>query len=1002
MTADMPSEQPRRRPAASAWAFWSAAGLCLLGVAAAPRPVTGQAPAKPVAPDEAAFFESKIRPLLIEQCTPCHNKDSAMGGLRLDTRAALLKGGDTGAALTAGDPEKSLLIAAVRHTGKLKMPQGGKLKPEQIDDLATWVRMGAPWPETAGATLAPAAGKEAWRSFWSFQPVKTPAVPAVKNKAWVRNPVDAFVLARLEARGLSPAPPADRRALLRRATYDLTGLPPTPGEMDAFLADKSPDAWEKVVNRLLASPRYGERWARLWMDIARYADTKGYVFVEDRNYPHAYTYRDWLIRSFNEDLPYDKFVTAQIAADRMPEVMNGDDKRPLAALGFLTVGRRFLNQRPDIIDDRIDVTMRGFQGLTVACARCHDHKFDPIPAKDYYSLYGVFDSSDENTPPISPKNISEPWTAHDNKLKQVEGAYRDTVMAQVKRLREMVKDPQQAAGMSADVKGTLQSFRENEFPSDERLAKLEPAFEAPAREKMAGWRKERDELKRTYPPAPELAMAMTDRPNPRNVGVFKRGNPGNQGEEAPRRFLACVSKPGEERPLWKQGSGRLELAQAIASKDNPLTARVFVNRAWQHHFGAGIVRTPSDFGKQGEKPTHPELLDWLAARFMADGWSMKKLHRTILLSNVYRQAADVTPKMLVADPENRLWGRQNRRRLDMEQMRDSLLWAAGRLDLSQVGGKSVELWAANYVPRRSVYGFVERQNLPGIFKTFDFASPDSTSPQRFKTLVPQQGLFLMNSPFAADQARALANLPEVKNAKDDLTRVRRLYLRLYGRLPDADETGAALGFLGARAATGVASSAVLAAPVWQYGYGGYDEGAKRVTGFTPLGVFSERGWTPGKDFPDPTLGFIVLNGDGGHPGNDGAHAAIRRWTAPRDLTVNVAGTLRHPEKQGDGVRARIVSSRTGLLGEWTAHGSEVKAVVANVAVKKGDTLDFVVDPIGGAAFDSFNWSPTIQVSGDRLAWSAKKDFGGPPPTPLTRFEQYAQALLLTNEFLFVD
>ena len=976
--------------------------LTLLGLTAFSRPVAGDGDAAPKpTPEQAAFFESKIRPLLIESCFSCHSKDASLGGLRLDSRAAIVKGGASGTALISGDAEKSLLIQVVRQTGKMKMPQGGaKLSDAKIADLAAWVQMGAPWPETAvpvgdDGVKAP-LGDAHWRTFWSLQPVKKPIIPKVKNVAWATTPIDAFILARLEAKNLTPAPPAEKRALLRRVTYDLIGLPPSAAETDAFLKDASPNAYEKVVDRLLTSPRYGERWARLWLDVARYADTKGYVFNEDRNYYNAYTYRDWVINSFNQDLPYDKFVIAQLAADKLPEVQKGDDKRPLAALGFLTVGRRFLNQEPDIMDDRIDVTMRGLQGMTVACARCHNHKFDPIPTQDYYALYGVFASASEQTPPISPKAISAPWEEHNRKVTEAENNANGIVDAQVKRLREMGKDPAKAANVPEPVKKALQAVREEERPSGDNLAKMEAVFEPEKKAELDKWRKTREELKKNVPTTPEFAMAMADNPNPRDMRVFKRGNPGNPGDEAPRRFPLCLSPANAERPVWKD-SGRLELAQAIASKDNPRTARVFVNRVWMQHFGAGLVRTPSDFGKQGEKPTYPELLDYLAYTFMQDGWSIKRLHKRIVMTNAYKQSADVTSQKQLVDPENRLVSRQSRRRLDLEQMRDSLLLASGKLDTAQVGGKSVELWTADYKPRRSVYGFVERQNLPGLFRTFDFASPDSTSAQRFRTTVPQQALFLMNSNFAVEQARVLAARPDIAGAKDDAARIWRLYLALFNRPPDADELRFGVDFLRQPALT----DASLASS-WQYGFGGYDAATQRTVGFTPLAHFGKDGYTVSDKFPDPTLGFLLLNAEGGHPGNDPAHAIIRRWTALQNGVITVRGTLKHSQKEGDGVHARLISSRRGLLGEWTAHTGEAKTEVLKVAVVKGETLDFTVDPITGPSFDAFSWSPTLESADGKPVASGARDFAAPPSPRLTRREQYAQALLLTNEFMFVD
>lgn len=744
----------------------------------------------------AEFFETKVRPILHKNCFPCHGEKQQMGSLRLDSLANMLKGNSGGPAIVIGYPDKSPLIQAVRYDGKVKMPPTGKLKPEEIQALTMWVEMGAPWP---GGRISEAARKAMTtgeyvitpdqRKFWSFRSVRKPTLPKVKNKAWVKSPVDAFILSYLEKKGIKPAPPADRRTLLRRAYYDLIGLPPTAEETAAFLADKSPDAFAKVVERLLASPHYGERWARYWLDVARYADTKGYVFTEDRNYYHAYTYRDYVIRAFNEDLPYDQFILHQIAADRLPL---GEDRRPLAAMGYLTVGRRFLNNIHDIIDDRIDVVMRGFQGLTVNCARCHDHKYDPISTKDYYALYGIFASSVESNPPppISPKSISEPYAVHTAKLRAAEKKMHDLLQGQIAWLRRLAeKEPDK---VTEEVKKVLQGFRVGELPKEEDLKKLLPHFESGVLGKLMALREEVDTLKKTMPQAPEFAMALEDSRSPTNARVFIRGNPGNQGPEVPRRFLQILA--GDDPKPFTQGSGRLELAQAIASKDNPLTARVMVNRIWMHHFGEGIVRTPSDFGTRGEPPTHPELLDYLATWFMENGWSIKKLHRLIMLSSTYQQSSVITPRYAAIDPENRLLWRMYRRRLDLEALRDSLLYVAGRLDLT-VGGKSVELTTPPYSTRRTIYGFIDRQNLQGLYRTFDFASPDTTTAKRYQTTIPQQALFMMNSPFVVEQAQHLAKRPEVAQAKDEAERVRRIYRIVFGRSPTSEEAALGVQFL---------------------------------------------------------------------------------------------------------------------------------------------------------------------------------------------------------------
>jgi mono/diheme cytochrome c family protein len=688
------------------------------------------------------FFESKVRPVLAENCFSCHGPDKQKGGLRLDSRAALLKGAGGDQVVVPGEPDKSPLVKAINHQGDTKMPPKTKLPAPAIDALTAWVKMGVPWPEATG-TKATSSVAEARAKHWAFQPVRKPELPTVRGLDRARTPLDRFVLEKLEEHGLTPAPQADRRTLIRRASIDLTGLPPTPEEVDAFVNDRAANAWEKVIDRLLASPRYGERWGRHWLDVARYSDTKGYVFEEERRYPFAYTYRDYVVRAFNDDLPYDQFVIQQIAADKLAP---GPDKEPLAAMGFLTLGRRFLNSAPDIINDRIDVVTRGLLGMTVQCARCHDHKFDPIPMKDYYSLYGVFASSVEpkELPVLATPAPTPEYLAYEKELKSLQQAVKDY---EEKNKEELQK-------------------RNRKFRDE--LRKLESKVQ---------------KHKATHPGAPPQAMVLVDAPQPVQPVVFLRGNPNNRGPAVPRQFLEVLSP--EPRKPFSEGSGRLELAKAIASKDNPLTARVMVNRVWQGHFGQGLVRTPGDFGLRGDPPTHPELLDYLASSFMEGGWSVKKLHKTIMLSATYQQGSEASEKAQATDVDNRLLSHQNRQRLDFEALRDSLLWAAGRLD-PKAGGAPVDITTAPFSGRRSVYGFIDRQNLPGLFRAFDFASPDTSTPQRHVTTVPQQALFLMNAPFVVEQAKALAARPNLAGKGTD-ERITALYRLLYGRAPDAEE-----------------------------------------------------------------------------------------------------------------------------------------------------------------------------------------------------------------------
>jgi hypothetical protein len=729
-----------------------AAGLLL----AIPSLLFGQPsqPAPAANPKLEEFFEAKVRPVLAEHCFSCHGREKQRGDIRLDSREHILKPRDEGPIVVPGHPEKSALVRAIRHDGEIKMPPKGKLPAQVIADLTTWIKQGAVWP--AAKSNANSTSDD-WKKHWAFQPVREPEIPSVKNTAWAASPIDAFILEKLEAKGLAPSQQAEPRTLLRRLYFDLIGLPPTAEEVDDFAREIAANAKrravvEGVVDRLLNSPRFGERWARYWLDVARYADSKGYVFEEERRYPYAYTYRDYVIDAFNRDVPYDRFIVEQIAADRLVANKQAEPKTQ-AALGYLTLGRRFLNNIHDIIDDRIDVVSRGLLGLTATCARCHDHKFDPIPSKDYYSLYGVFASSTE------PKDLP--------------------LVAEAPRTEETERFNKKLA----ELKTAVAKF---EADNQKELAAKNRKF----RDELRALQKKVDAFQANTPGAPPRAMALVDLPQPVTARVLLRGNPNTPGPVVPRQFFEALA--GEKRQAFHDGSGRLELAQAIASKDNPLTARVLVNRVWLHLMGTGLVTTPSDFGVRTETPTHPELLDHLSARFMQDGWSMKKLIRSIVLSNTYQQST--SPRMSEAipggtqsgDPENRLYARAHRRRLDFEAMRDALLAVAGNLD-SRMGGPAVDIIAGPSVGRRTIYGFIDRQNLPGMFRTFDFASPDTTSPQRYQTTVPQQALFLLNSPFVQEQSRSLLKHAELTGVPDAATKIQRLYRLIYARPAQEDE-----------------------------------------------------------------------------------------------------------------------------------------------------------------------------------------------------------------------
>ncbi len=786
--------------------------------------------AKPLSASDLQFFESKIRPLLADKCYKCHSKeaDKIRGGLLVDTREALLLGGNTGPALVPGDPGKSLLIQAVGYKDDdLQMPpKGEKLTDQQIADLTEWVRRGAPDPRTAAAKGIAKSYGGVGKNHWAFQPVKKPDLPAVQNKDWVKNPVDNFVLARLEANGMTPNSPAEKATLIRRIYFDLIGLPPHPAEVQAFVKDTSPDAYTKLVDKLLASPQYGEHWARYWLDVARYSDTKGDAKGrEDLRYPHAWTYRDWVINAFNADLPYDSFILAQIAGDylsahleqqaqakpkgsaavkpavaakpapspddavQMPAVeVNAsrtiDTRWPLAAQGFLTLGNQFNGRRDDIIGDQIDVTTKAFLGLTVACARCHDHKFDPIPTKDYYSLYGVFANS----------------------LQPAELPTLNSHLAQTPDLIDYATKAAELEKKRKDLTTEQQEFRRSMAGAGKGKAKA-AAMDTNRREKQRELQRREGELSReindleiNHPGSPARANALYDvarvTPGRRSIDypVLLRGEAGNRGEIVPRRFLEILSPDPKKRAEWHEGSGRLQLAKAIADPKNPLTARVMVNRLWQQHWGAGFVETPDDLGNMSSAPTHPELLDWLAATFVENKWSLKSIHRLIVTSAAYQQSSLNNPKFAEQDPNNKLLWRYNLRRMDFEELHDSLLAITGNLDLTY-GGKPVAISSDGFAHRRAIYTIIDRTNPPELLTQFDFPNPDVPSGRRYETLVPQQALFLMNSPMVIETARKLVDRPAFAELKDDPQRVTLLYLAIFQRWPTAREVELGLKYV---------------------------------------------------------------------------------------------------------------------------------------------------------------------------------------------------------------
>jgi hypothetical protein len=837
---------------------------------------------------DADFFETKIRPLFAEKCYACHT-DTHMGGLQLDSREHFLKGGKSGPIAVPGDPSASLLVKALRYDGTPKMPPTGKLSDGQIAAVETWVKAGAIWPQNGPRNRETALKSQPYiitaeqRAFWSFQPVRAVVPPEVKDAEWGHTPIDRFIAAKLEARGLHPVRRADRRTLIRRATYDLTGLPPTAEDVDAFEHDRSSDAFAAVIDRLLASPRYGERWGRLWLDVARYSDDR-LDSERDNPYPASFRYRDWVIQAIQNDMPYDVFVKAQIAGDQLP-----DHEKYEAGLGFYALS-------PEMQDDRVDATARGFLGLTVACAQCHDHKYDPIPTRDFYSLMGIFRNTDLREVPLAPAEAVDAYKKQDALIQEKEKELKEYVDAQSAQLglilasntaRYLLASGQQwsetvdaAAGPALDQETLARWTKylgdpEKQHPflkdwyaatTDDQRAHAAGEFQTqvlaviaekthiddenhirlglnPSRGDLANanlvsldrakfglwedllgehgvlhygdvkkdakkeeakidrflsgvWlehliqlRAQLAALKKDLPPAYPVLQTIADKEKPEEQHVWIRGDASNPGDPAPPHFLSILS-PGEPQP-FARGKERLELAEAIASPANPLTARVIVNRVWQHHFGYGLVRTPSNLGAQGDRPSHPELLDYLAGRFIREGWSLKKLHREIMLTAAYALSDEPSSRNYAEDPDNRLLWRYNRRRLDAESLRDSLLYVSGKLDL-QAGGPAVRLDEKNN--RRTVYAYISRRQIDPMLALFDFPNPNNTSEQRLQTTVPLQKLFFMNSPFVIDQSTALSERIAAA-ASGNEQRITATYRLVLQRDPTAEERKLAHEFI---------------------------------------------------------------------------------------------------------------------------------------------------------------------------------------------------------------
>ncbi len=782
--------------------------------------------APPITKPSAAgieHFEKKVRPVLVKHCYKCHSAESKKlkGQLRLDTRDGVLRGGATGPAVVPGDPARSLLIKSIQHAKDVEaMPPDRKLSAQEIADLAAWVKMGAPDPRTGGKS-ASRIDLEKAREFWSFRLVERPKVPQVRNpQNGSQNPIDAFILARLSSKGLKPSPPAGKRTLIRRATFDLTGLPPTPEEITDFLNDKSPDAFAKVVDRLLASPAYGERWGRHWMDVVRYSDTAG--DNSDYPIPQMYLYRNWIIDAFNRDLPYDRFIRQQIAGDLLPHTDDADRRAKIIATGYLANTKRFGSyddsQYPWYLtyEDQIDNLGRTFLGLTINCARCHDHKFDPISQTDYYALYGFFSSTRYPWPGIELDKVQHDFVplGPPEKIAAIEKERRAKIAeldAKVKAAEAEKKGAEKELAAAEKIKDQVQK-KAKIASGNRKVNALKQKIKA-ARQTLESYVKKAPQYETAY------AVAEGKTAGKKKVGnacVQIKGDPERLGPEVPRRFPTVLG--GQMLPKSEKGSGRLSLANWIADPKNPLTARVMVNRIWQYHFGTGLVKTASNFGSMGIPPTHPTLLDWLASEFVsptvnpkADGthqsaWSIKRMHRLIMLSSTYQQSSrddEANSKIDVAN--DYLW-KFDRRRLDAESIRDTLLAVGGNLDRTPGGQHpfpAMKGWnftqhnpfkAVYETNKRSVYVMTQRFQRHPFFGLFDGADTNASTDHRLVSTTPLQALYLMNDPFVHAQARKFVErLKKEKTSGQD--RIRQSYLLLYGRPPSTEEVSAAERYL---------------------------------------------------------------------------------------------------------------------------------------------------------------------------------------------------------------
>ncbi|HWB13247.1 MAG TPA: PSD1 and planctomycete cytochrome C domain-containing protein [Pirellulales bacterium] len=987
----------------------------------------------PAQADDTPSFERGARAVFKEYCFDCHGGgEKVEGNLDLRLRRFIVRGGDSGPAIAPGNAADSLLLARVKAG---EMPPGQKkVPPERLAVLERWIAAGAPILRDEPEALPPGIDiTPDERAFWLFQPIRRsepPTLPGVVHDEVmlaqqpqadiVRTPIDAFVLAKLREKGLRFAPDADRLTLIRRASFDLTGLPPTPQEIADFVADTSDQAYDRLLDRLLSSPYYGERWGRHWLDVAGYADSEGNG-SDDTPRPYAYKFRDYVIRSFNEDKPFDRFVTEQLAGDELvPQPWSNlppEQIEVLAATGFLLTaadptagGGDTAEGANQMLADTLKIVGSSLLGLTVGCAQCHDHRYDPIPQSDYYRLRAVFE------PTLDPAHWRRPserrlslYTDQDrakaaaveaeaNTLQEVYNA-KQTKFVNEALEKELEKFPEELRGKLRDAyntPGDKRSDEQKQLLAANPKVNISPGvlyqYNQAAADELKGDQAKIAAKRAEKPVEDFVSVANELQGTLPATHVFYRGDYRQPKQEVLPGDLTIAAADGQrleiagDDPRLPTSGRRLALARHLMSGKHPLTGRVLANRIWLNHFGRGLVDTAGDFGMLGTRPTHPELLDWLADEFARQGWSMKRMHKLIMLSTIFRQSSVARPLASGAidpralDGDNSYYWHYPVRRLEAEILRDRILTASGQLNRAQFGPAVPvvddfvgQVVVKDELPRRSVYLEVRRSKPVSFLSTFDAPVMTLNCERRVPSTGAPQSLMLMNSEFVLKQAHLFAERVRSETPADFAPPHVQPLTTKYPRHADA----------------------------WQFGWGAFDEAESRVTQFNALPHFTGSAWQGGPTLPEAGLGWVLLNAAGGHAGNDTRHAAIRRWTAPHAGFATISGVLHHPSEHGDGIRARAAGSRTGLLAEWLVKTRETATDVPRVEVHVGDTIDFVVDCFGDVNCDSFTWNTQIKLCDaenheiDR--WTSAADFHGPQGISIPQQIAYAWRIAYQRE-----